>query len=40
MMQKKWGSDIIRPNKPKSSKSKTIRTLGGAIKLNIPLDGI
>ncbi len=40
MMQKKWGKNIIRPNKPTAEKSSSIRGLGGAIKLNIPLDGI
>lgn len=39
-MQKKWGADIIRPNKPTAMKSSNIKGLGGAIKLNIPLDGI
>jgi len=38
-MQKKWGSKIIRPNKPTASKNSRIRGLGGAIKLNIPLEG-
>lgn len=38
-MQKKWGSNIIRPNKPTASKSSKIRGLGGAIRVNIPLDG-
>lgn len=40
MMQKKWGSDIIRPNKPTATKSSSIRGMGGAIKLNLPLEGI
>lgn len=40
LMQKKWGSDIIRPNKPTAMKKSSIRSYGGAIKLNIPLDGI
>lgn len=40
LMQKKWGSDIIRPNRPKAKKKSSIRSYGGAIKLNIPLDGI
>lgn len=40
LMQKKWGSGIIRPNKPKAIKKGTIRSIGGAIKLNIPLEGI
>ncbi len=38
-MQKKWGSDIIRPNKPTATKNSKIRGLGGAIRLNIPLEG-
>lgn len=38
-MQAKWGSKIIRPNKPTARKSSKIRGLGGAIKLNIPLEG-
>ena len=40
MMQEKWGKDIIRPNRPKAEKDSGIRGMGGAIKLNIPLDGI
>lgn len=28
-MQKKWGSDIIRPNKPKATQDGGIRSLGG-----------
>lgn len=38
-MQKKWGSQIIRPNKPRAKNKSKIRSLGGAIKLNIPLKG-
>lgn len=38
-MQKKWGSNIIRPNKPKAIKASKIRALGGAIKINLPLKG-
>lgn len=38
-MQKKWGSKIIRPNKPTAKNSSKIRGLGGAIRLNIPLIG-
>ena len=38
-MQQKWGSKIIRPNKPRAVKNSKIRGLGGAILLNIPLDG-
>jgi hypothetical protein len=38
-MQEKWGSKIIRPNKPTAKKSSKIKGLGGAIKLNIPLLG-
>lgn len=38
-MQQKWGSKIIRPNKPTAKKESKIRGLGGAIKLNIPLEG-
>lgn len=40
MMQRKWGSDIIRPNKPKGNKTSGIRGEGGAIKLNIPIKGV
>ena len=40
MMQKKWGADIIRPNKPTAKKASTIRSFGGAIKLNLPLKGV
>lgn len=40
MMQKKWGSDIIRPNKPKAVNESKIRGLGGAIRLALPIDGI
>ena len=40
MMQKKWGPDVIRPNKPKSSKKDGIRAQGGAIRLNIPFEGV
>lgn len=38
-MQEKWGSKIIRPNKPTAKNSSKIRGLGGAIRLNIPLVG-
>lgn len=38
-MQKKWGSNVIRPNRPVARKSSKIRGYGGAIKLNIPLGG-
>lgn len=38
-MQQKWGSNIIRPNKPTAIKNSKIRGMGGAIKLNIPLEG-
>lgn len=38
-MQQKWGSKIIRPNKPLAKQSSKIRGLGGAIRLNIPLSG-
>jgi hypothetical protein len=38
-MQEKWGSDIIRPNKPTGSKNSRIRSYGGVIKLNLPLEG-
>lgn len=40
IMQRKWGKSIIRPNKPTAEKSSSIRGLGGAIRLNIPLEGI
>ena len=39
-MQQKWGSAIIRPNKPLARKSSKIRGMGGAIRLNIPLEGV
>lgn len=38
-MQRKWGADVIRPNKPTAKKASKIRGMGGAIKLNIPLEG-
>ena len=38
-MQEKWGSKIIRPNKPMARKNSKIRGMGGAIILNIPLEG-
>lgn len=40
LMQKKWGSKIIRPNKPKAKTKSSIRSYGGAIKLNVPLKGV
>lgn len=40
MMQRKWGTDVIRPNKPTAKSSSKIRGYGGAIKLNIPLKGV
>lgn len=39
MMQKKWGSQIIRPNKPTARKKSKIRSFGGAIKIKLPLKG-
>ena len=38
-MQEKWGRKIIRPNKPTAKKNSKIRGMGGAIRLNIPLEG-
>lgn len=38
-MQEKWGSKIIRPNKPTAKRSSKIRGYGGAIRVNIPLEG-
>ena len=38
-MQEKWGSKIIRPNKPTAKKQSKIRGLNGAIRLNLPLEG-
>lgn len=38
-MQEKWGSKIIRPNRPTAKKNSTIRGMGGAIRVNIPLEG-
>lgn len=40
MMQKKWGSNVIRPNAPTAKKGSKIRGAGGAIKLRIPIDGV
>lgn len=40
MMQKKWGTTIIRPNKPTAKKKSKIKGLGGAIRLNLPFNGI
>ena len=39
IMQERWGSDIIRPNKPTGKKTSRIKGYGGAIKLNLPLEG-
>lgn len=39
MMQKKWGSSVIRPNKPTAVKNSRIRGYGGAIRLHVPLSG-
>ena len=39
IMQKKWGSDIIRPNKPTARNKSKIKGLGGAIRLNLPFKG-
>ena len=39
-MQEKWGKKIIRPNRPVAVKNSKIRGYGGAIKLNIPLEGV
>lgn len=38
-MQEKWGSKIIRPNRPTAKKNSKIRGVGGAIRVNIPLEG-
>lgn len=38
-MQEKWGSKIIRPNKPTAKKNSKIRGMNGAIKINVPLKG-
>ena len=40
MMQRKWGADIVRPNRPKGIKADGIRAKGGAIKINLPIGGI
>ena len=40
LMQEKWGSSIIRPNKPTGKKASKIRSFGGAIKINLPLKGV
>lgn len=40
LMQQKWGSQIVRPNRPKAKSSSKIRSLGGAIKINLPLKGV
>lgn len=39
MLQKKWGSNVIRPNRPNAKKLSEIRSLGGAVKINVPLEG-
>jgi hypothetical protein len=39
IMQKKWGTDIIRPNRPTAKKASKIKGLGGAIKLRLPFSG-
>ena len=39
MFQRKWGSDIIRPNKPRGNKGSKIKEYNGAVKINIPLLG-
>lgn len=39
LMQKKWGSKIVRPNRPSAKKSSNIRSVGGAIRINLPLSG-
>lgn len=38
-MQKKWGSQIIRPNRPRAKNKSKIRSFGGAIKIKLPLKG-
>lgn len=38
-MQQKWGSQIIRPNRPKANKKSKIRSFGGAIRIKLPLKG-
>lgn len=39
-MQKKWGASVVRPNRPTAKVKSGIRQFGGAIKLNIPIDGV
>lgn len=39
IMQEKWGSQIIRPNRPTATKSTRIRGFGGAIRIKLPLKG-
>lgn len=39
LMQKKWGSQIVRPNRPRGKKTSKIRSYGGAIRINLPLRG-
>lgn len=40
-MQKKWGSSIVRPNKPNAkNKNGGIREQGGAIRIRLPIEGI
>lgn len=40
MMQKKWGSHIVRPNRPTATKNTKIRGYGGAIRIKLPLKGV
>jgi hypothetical protein len=39
MFQKKWGIDIVRPNKPTGMKASKIKEYNGAVKINVPLSG-
>ena len=39
MMQQKWGSQIIRPNRPRAKHKSNIRSFGGAIRIRLPLKG-
>ena len=38
-MQQKWGSQIIRPNRPRAKNKSKIRSFGGAIRVKLPLKG-
>lgn len=39
-MQRKWGSNVIRPNAAVAKNKSKIRGYGGAIRLNLPYEGV